>query len=89
LLKENAELKSKCWELQEQGVKDKEKIKNLIIRINEVKNGRSDAKSRPPSVAKLPTYHNGTVSSHSLLPKKLETPYKSISIAQCDNQECL
>jgi hypothetical protein len=35
--RENTTLKQKCCELQEMSLRDKEKIKNLIIRINEVK----------------------------------------------------
>lgn len=34
LTKENAELKQKCLQMQEMTLRDKEKIKNLIIRIN-------------------------------------------------------
>lgn len=32
--RENSTLKERCCELQELSTKDKEKIKNLIIRIN-------------------------------------------------------
>lgn len=34
IVKENLMLKQKCCDLQEMSLKDKEKIKNLIIRIN-------------------------------------------------------
>jgi hypothetical protein len=49
-------LKQKCCELQEMSLRDKEKIKNLIIRINEVKQSNTQAsemKQSQPSNAQL------------------------------------
>lgn len=76
LTKENTVLKQKCCELQEMGLRDKEKIKNLIIRINEVKQSNtqfSEAKTVHPSTGKLMTVNaaefNLNSASQGLLPR--------------------
>ena len=65
-------LKDKCSDFQETSLRDKEKIKNLIIRINEVKNsqGRSGTKTLHPSTGQLPTYPQSSSNSYALLPQK-------------------
>lgn len=85
MVRENITLKERCCELQEQSTKDKEKIKNLIIRINEVKNNKSNSKTLHPSTANLPVYQNSSAKSQSLLlpAKRLETPYKAVTVGPC------
>jgi hypothetical protein len=43
ITRENTSLRQKCCELQEMSLRDKEKIKNLIIRINEVKHSHQSS----------------------------------------------
>lgn len=88
LIKENASLKEKCCELQEMSLKDKDKIKNLIIRINEVKQGRTmttEAKTMHPSASNLPLYQVGSAVSCAVLShkKKIDTPSRVIKEAVC------
>lgn len=75
-------------------LKDKEKIKNLIIRINEVKQGRgmtTEAKTIHPSTSNLPLYQVSSTVSCAVLShkKKIETPSRVIKNDICQNQECL
>lgn len=46
IARENTSLKQKCCELQEMSLRDKEKIKNLIIRINEVKHSHQNSEMK-------------------------------------------
>ena len=93
LMKENSTLKQKCCDLQEMSLKDKEKIKNLIIRINEVKQNSgqtTEMKRTQPSNAQL-IFNQHEISVGKLPSRiKLETPYKAISTpGPCDSKDCL
>lgn len=84
-------LKQKCCELQEMNLKDKEKIKNLIIRINEVKQNSAhttEMKRTQPSNAQL-VFNQHEISVGRLPSRiKLETPYKTLASGPCENKEC-
>ena len=72
LVKQNTNLKEKCSSMEEINLRNKEKIKNLIIRINQVKNSnsKSGAKTLHPSTSQLPVYPISSSQSYALLPQK-------------------
>lgn len=94
MAKENSMLRQKCCDLQEMSLKDKEKIKNLIIRINEVKQSSAhttEMKRTQPSNAQL-IFNQHEISLGKLPSRiKLETPYKALALATgpCESKECL
>lgn len=83
LVKDNTKLKQKCCELEEVGVRDKEKIKNLIIRLNEVKQasrqGTASKPSDPPASSTKPLQGRWTHSaSAGVIRNKPSTPLRHL-----------